>query len=240
MSYASRSGRAFTDPSSPRAYGVCDRCGAWVQHYTLQSQREWAGTTIIDLGVLCCDRCLDDLQPQLRTIILPPDPQPIINARVEQFSLDEAGPTQYLNTEMDGGVQPGSYFYLDIYNGDPDLGGASVLEDLTGSATRTNVASVMSVNRGYAANTSVITLTESAENTVNAYWVVMFSAASGGTRLMDGEMEPPETITEENGAAFAVGHLQALLTGCYVSTQSGGFLLMQDGSSYVALQGINS
>ncbi len=91
MSYASRSGRALTDPSSPRGFAPCDRCGIWYNHHTLKSQHQWAGTTIIDIGVLCCDQCLDDLQPQLRTLILPPDPAPIINARVEPFSLDEAG-----------------------------------------------------------------------------------------------------------------------------------------------------
>lgn len=92
MSYASQAGRAETDPTSPRAFGVCDRCGMWYNLNTFNWQREWAGNTQINIRILVCSRtCLDELQPQLKTILLPPDPPPVINARVEPFSLDEAG-----------------------------------------------------------------------------------------------------------------------------------------------------
>jgi hypothetical protein len=82
-------GRAQVDTSSPRGFAVCDRCGLWYNMVDLGFQREWAGSTQINTGALVCSICLDDLQTQLKTIILPPDPPPIINARVEPFSLDE-------------------------------------------------------------------------------------------------------------------------------------------------------
>lgn len=88
MSYRPH-GRAEVDPSSPRAFAVCDRCGVWYNHCDLSSQWEWAGQTQIDMGILVCYRCLDDLQPQQRTIILPPDPLPVYQARVELSTIDD-------------------------------------------------------------------------------------------------------------------------------------------------------
>jgi len=41
-----------------------------------------------NLRILVCNRCLDIPQEQLRAIVLPPDPQPIINARPELYAED--------------------------------------------------------------------------------------------------------------------------------------------------------
>lgn len=82
-------GRAQVDPSSPRAFAVCDRCGLWYNLETLQFQYEWAGTQLINIGTLVGHDCMDIPQVQLKTIIYPPDPEPVLNARVEPFSLDE-------------------------------------------------------------------------------------------------------------------------------------------------------
>lgn len=80
---------ASTSPSSPEAWATCDRCGFVVNHRKLSWQFEWAGTRLTNLGVLVCDTCLDDPQRQLGTVILPPDPLPIMNARPEQYAMDE-------------------------------------------------------------------------------------------------------------------------------------------------------
>ncbi len=82
-------GRAFADPTAPRAVGVCDRCGSWVQHYTLVYQYDYRGEDLANTGILVCQRCLDLPQEQLRPLKLPPDPLPIMDARVEFFSVDE-------------------------------------------------------------------------------------------------------------------------------------------------------
>lgn len=89
MSYASRSGRARTSPSNPQAFAVCDRCGIWVNFIDLQWQFDWRGAALQNLRILVCRDCLDVPQSQLRSIVLPADPVPIINARVEPFFADE-------------------------------------------------------------------------------------------------------------------------------------------------------
>lgn len=80
---------ASTSPSSPRAWATCSRCGFVVNHYKLNWQHEWTGTRLTNLRILVCDACLDDPQRQLGTIVIPPDPMPILNARPEQYALDE-------------------------------------------------------------------------------------------------------------------------------------------------------
>lgn len=82
-------GRAEIDPDNPRAVGVCDRCGQLYNLNRLAPQYQWAGNSLIWLGILVCPRCLDIPSEQLRTIRLPPDPTPVYNARVENFALDE-------------------------------------------------------------------------------------------------------------------------------------------------------
>lgn len=89
MGYASRSGRARTSPSGPRAHAICDRCGFRYNHMDLQWQFDWRGATLQNTRVLVCGRCNDDQQQQLRAIVIPADPVPIMNPRVEYFVSDE-------------------------------------------------------------------------------------------------------------------------------------------------------
>lgn len=85
-------GRARVSSSDPQAFGCCDRCGIWYNLVDLQWQYEWAGTQLYNKFLLFCATCIDTPQEQLRTIVLPPDPAPLQNARVEAFADDEAGP----------------------------------------------------------------------------------------------------------------------------------------------------
>jgi hypothetical protein len=71
------------------AWGSCDRCGLLYNLRNLSWQFDWAGTKLINKGLLVCDRCLDDASPWLRTIVLPADPPPVINARPEPYAVDE-------------------------------------------------------------------------------------------------------------------------------------------------------
>lgn len=82
-------GRARVSSSNPQAMAVCDGCGIWYSHVSLNWQRQWAGNRLQNLKLLVCDRCLDVPQPQLRTRILSPDPIPIRNPRPEHFFIDE-------------------------------------------------------------------------------------------------------------------------------------------------------
>lgn len=89
MAYASRSGRARTSARDPRAFAVCDRCAIWYNHHQLKWQYDWAGASLINKRILVCDTCYDEPQNQLRAIVLPADPMPIINPRTEPYAYDE-------------------------------------------------------------------------------------------------------------------------------------------------------
>lgn len=82
---------AIVDPNNPQAFGQCDRCGFWFNLRDLQWQEEWGGTRIFNTRVLVCtgNNCLDVVQEQLRSIVLPPDPYPVLNARVPDFAYEE-------------------------------------------------------------------------------------------------------------------------------------------------------
>lgn len=86
MGYASRSGRAKTDARNPRAFAICDRCGFLYNHHMLRWQYDWAGASLINKRMLVCDTCYDTPQNQLRAIVVPADPVPIVNPRTENYA----------------------------------------------------------------------------------------------------------------------------------------------------------
>jgi len=83
---------ADTDPSSPRGWATCQRCGFIANLYKLEFQRDWRGMRIQNLQILVCEPCYDTYQRQLGTIILPPDPTGLENARPEPYPIDENWP----------------------------------------------------------------------------------------------------------------------------------------------------
>lgn len=89
MAYASRLGRARIDSGSPQAAAVCDRCGFVFSHHDLQWQFDYRGPVLQNLRILVCDRCLDTPQTQLKTIVVPPDPMPIMQPRTQDYSAAE-------------------------------------------------------------------------------------------------------------------------------------------------------
>ncbi len=89
MGYASISGRARTNPNAPQAFAVCDRCARWFNHVDLRWQFDYRGRNLQNIRILVCESCEDEPQPQLKPRIIPPDPVPIANARVEPFCYDE-------------------------------------------------------------------------------------------------------------------------------------------------------
>lgn len=100
MGYASRLGRARISASNPQAAAVCDRCGVIYNHVDLKWQYDFAGAGLINKRLLVCDRCDDDPQPQLKAIVLPPDPVPVTNPRPFNFEAQRQdkritiGPTE--------------------------------------------------------------------------------------------------------------------------------------------------
>lgn len=103
MGYASQSGHARTSSVSPQAHAICDRCGFRYNFVDLSWQWEWRGASLQNLRILVCGPCLDTPQEQLRTIVLPPDPQPIINARPELYAEDS---TDYMTQITGSTIDP--------------------------------------------------------------------------------------------------------------------------------------
>lgn len=91
MAYASRAGRAFTSSSRPSAFGVCQRCGIWYNRRELRPQYDWRGASLANLFIFVCPHCYDTPQAQLRSIVLPADPVPVVFPLVEPFVQDEGG-----------------------------------------------------------------------------------------------------------------------------------------------------
>lgn len=77
------------DPTNPKARGVCDRCGQHWQLEQLRWQYQWTGPRLQNLYKLVCPPCLDVPQPNIRTIIIPSDPVPVMNARPENYVADD-------------------------------------------------------------------------------------------------------------------------------------------------------
>jgi len=86
VAYASQAGRARTSPKNPQAHAICDRCGTRYNHVNLSWQHDWRGATLQNTRILVCRNCLDVPQEQQRAIVVPADPTPIIQARLEDFA----------------------------------------------------------------------------------------------------------------------------------------------------------
>lgn len=91
---------AVVNANNPEAFAQCDRCGFWRNRSDVVWQTAWAGQHLYNIQVLVCkERCFDTPNEQLRTIVLPPDPPPIVNARPPNFTYEEDGPVQSTLTE---------------------------------------------------------------------------------------------------------------------------------------------
>ena len=82
-------GRASVSSRNPKAFAICDRCGFLYNHSKLQWQFDYAGAGLINKRILVCTPCLDTPQNQLRAIVLPQDPTPIQNPRVQDYAAAE-------------------------------------------------------------------------------------------------------------------------------------------------------
>lgn len=95
MAYASKEGRARADTRSPRAAGQCDRCGFLYQFDHLRWQLDYSGAGLYNKRILVCEKCYDTPQQQLKVIVIPPDPLPVLNARPPDYVTSE---TNYRQT----------------------------------------------------------------------------------------------------------------------------------------------
>jgi len=85
MGYASKQGRTRIDARSPSASGQCDRCGFLYNHSHLRWQLDYSGAGLVNFRILVCEKCYDIPQQQKKVIVIPPDPMPVLNARVPDY-----------------------------------------------------------------------------------------------------------------------------------------------------------
>lgn len=106
-------GRGRVSMNAPRALACCDRCNFTYNLSNLRWQYQWSGNQLQNLRLLCCDRCLDEPQIQLRSIVIPPDPIPVLNPRPEQYS-DEV-PSYFITADGSRVItDDGSFIIMEI------------------------------------------------------------------------------------------------------------------------------
>ena len=149
MAYASKEGRTRIDSRSPSASGQCDRCGFLYNHSHLRWQMDYSGAGLYNKRILVCEHCYDTPQQQLKVIVIPPDPLPVLNARPPDYVNSE---TDYRITSGQNTVDPvtgipivqgdilGAYTYVSATNSielENNLG-LLMLEDRDRKSTRLN------------------------------------------------------------------------------------------------------
>jgi hypothetical protein len=103
MGYASKLGRARISSRNPEAAGICDACGFAFSLRDLRFQMQWSGNRLVNLKQLVCRRCNDIPSQQLRAIVLPADPMPVMNPRVPNYV---AASTDYRATSGQNTINP--------------------------------------------------------------------------------------------------------------------------------------
>lgn len=126
MTYRPHPKRASVDPSNPRAWGTCDRSGFIHQWVNLVPEYAWEGTQLVNQNILVGPQFVDIPNEQFRSIRLPPDPPPILNARPEPYSVDEG--LMPLTTEPGYPGDPGQVLRVDgVRPGTPPAPGESTV-----------------------------------------------------------------------------------------------------------------
>lgn len=82
--------RAIVDPTDPAAWATSDRNGMINNHASLRWQWDWAGAKLVNKRILVSHDELDEPQRQLGMLIIPPEPNQLLNARPERYDIDEA------------------------------------------------------------------------------------------------------------------------------------------------------
>lgn len=88
MTWRKLHARAEVDIRDPQAFATCDRCGIQYNLEDLTWQLDFRGKQLMNLRLLVCSRCTDRPAAFTQPVILPPDPDPVFNARPE-YSIDD-------------------------------------------------------------------------------------------------------------------------------------------------------
>lgn len=83
---------AEADPNNlfDAAWSTSDISGRIVNHRNMRWIYQWNGPQLINQRYLVAEDEVDKPAEFLRTIVLPPDPVPTMNARIENYTYDES------------------------------------------------------------------------------------------------------------------------------------------------------
>ncbi len=202
-------GRASIDPRSPRALGVCQRCGAMYNHDQLRWQFQYGGMRLINLRILVCQSCYDEPQIQLRTILLPPDPVPI------------EYPTPEVYTAADNPLSPIGFVARDLTTISPSTYGTNVgnLTAFGGVNSAFNGAFTKPSWQSAVISVSV----SSYQNVVGKYWNAGMTAATNPP----GTFQAPLTYSVTSFSVYAPTDQPIFaggVTGLYLQGSNDGFV----------------
>lgn len=126
----------------------------------------------------------------------------------EEYITSMPNPAQVANTtviisaSLQTSLSALTVAYLDLFNGDPQDGGTSILLAITGSAARTNVFSSLELNLtdGVYLNPRVITVTSAAQALANVSHVAIYDAATAGTLLASAVAGATSPLIDDSAA----------------------------------------
>ncbi len=116
---------ADTNPDYPRAWATDDRSGLITNLHKLRWEVVWAGQQLVKTGFLVGADNYDIPNEQLRTLIIPADPPPLMNARVEPYVIDETDyrtvqPSNEIRETQDGSLRVTQPSQSEATTEDPD------------------------------------------------------------------------------------------------------------------------
>ncbi len=192
MSYASRSGRARTNSAHPQAFAVCDRCGIWHNFVDLSWQYDWRGATKQNLRFLVCHTCMDIPQQQLRAIVLPADPLPIVQARVEPFQADE---TDWRTKAEPAAIDPKTGIPIPGVTTFTIQNGATLTTDPMGSPVGLAQSAIMPLNGivHYGVDLQPISITANGTTIITCTCRVPHGLSTGSQISVEGLTDPRAT-----------------------------------------------
>lgn len=101
-------------------------------------------------------------------------------------------------------------YYMDLFNGDPQAGGLSVLSAITGSSTRQDItAALVATNattfpfmQQVLTNTDAVLVASSSASITNISFVALYDAPRNGTLLVKSRLGASPTINRGNPVQF--------------------------------------
>jgi|GEM_PF-2697035 hypothetical protein len=207
-------GHARIDPRHPQALGICDRCGRMDNLRNLSWQYDWQfGPRLKNLRILCCASCLDRPQESGRTIVLPPDPVPVMNARPENYANAD-NPLSPLGYNVIDMFVPGSSLGANIGTMTQNAGldaafaQAPLTLQSTGTSAFTTVTTAL-VNKPFGQSAAKLISDSSFGNTVGKNW----NGNADGTTISLPSTVAAITHTVSSATAYAPNDMAFLRSG---------------------------